>query len=201
MRTPASTVFFGLGVFIQFFNLRADAVDMVAPREASGEQSKDEERLRGGLVLDVVLDGIGEEKLELEENLGEDEREENVAVTRLSDGAEITGDGELRGIDGPDADPLRLLHAERHGKGHEAALAVTLDGLEVVHDGDTQTRDGVQHGQHLRVVSESNPRHATPLCLTLLFHAAHVRRGLRRRKKYHSHATLTGYKTTTATTE
>jgi hypothetical protein len=71
--------------------LRADAVDVVAPRQAGGEQPEHEERLRGGLVLDVVVDGIGEEELELEENLRENEREEDVAVANLADEAQVAG--------------------------------------------------------------------------------------------------------------
>ena len=100
------------------------------------------------MVFDVVFDGIRQEKLELEKNLREDEREEHVAVPNLSDGAKVSRDEQLRGVDRTDADPLRLLHPESDGKRHEAHLAVALDRFEVVHDGNAETSDGVKHGEH-----------------------------------------------------
>ena len=44
------------------------AVDM-ANSQASGEKPKDKEGLGAGLILDVILDRIGNEELDLEEDL------------------------------------------------------------------------------------------------------------------------------------
>ena len=42
---------------------------MVPYGKPGGEQAKHEERLRARLVLDIVLDGVGDEVLVLEEHL------------------------------------------------------------------------------------------------------------------------------------
>mmetsp|Transcript_29873 Transcript_29873/g.101534 ORF Transcript_29873/g.101534 Transcript_29873/m.101534 type:complete len:383 (+) Transcript_29873:64-1212(+) len=112
------------------------------------EDAEDEERLGRALVLDVVLDGVLEEVLGLGPDLGRDEPAEDQGVGRLADVREVRRHRDLRDVDHARADVLGAVDAEGHGQGLEAELAVALDGLEVVDDGDAQPREGVEHRQH-----------------------------------------------------
>lgn len=56
---------------------------MVAHGERGGEDAKDQEGLRGRLVLDVVCDGVLQEG-DLGEHLRQHEPEEDVRVRRLA---------------------------------------------------------------------------------------------------------------------
>jgi hypothetical protein len=54
-------------------------------------------------------------------------------------------DAELGEVDGADADPLGGVDAELHGKRHEPELAVALNRLEVVDDGDAEPGPRVEN--------------------------------------------------------
>mmetsp|Transcript_30872 Transcript_30872/g.61813 ORF Transcript_30872/g.61813 Transcript_30872/m.61813 type:complete len:200 (+) Transcript_30872:254-853(+) len=117
---------------------------MVSNSEGSGENTEHEKRLRFSLVRHIVLDGVLE-KVELEEHLRQDEGQEDGGVLQLSDREQVSRDAELGHVDGGDADILRLVHPEGHGDGLHAQGFVSLDGLEVVDDGDAQTRKRIEH--------------------------------------------------------
>mmetsp|Transcript_29120 Transcript_29120/g.85385 ORF Transcript_29120/g.85385 Transcript_29120/m.85385 type:complete len:330 (+) Transcript_29120:283-1272(+) len=127
--------------------MHEDSELVVSDGDGGGEDAEDEEWLRGRLVLDVVFDGVLQEG-HLGEHLRQDEREEDERVPRLANRVEVGGDAQLGDVDSAHADPLGRVHAEGHGQGLHAQLRVALDGLEVVHDGDAQPRDGVEDGQH-----------------------------------------------------
>lgn len=143
--------------------LESRRLNVVTPSQTGRQETKHQERLRAGLVLDVILDWVGQEELELEENLRKDEAKENVGVRVFADGAQVKGDEKLRNVNGGHGEPLGLFDAERHGKGLQAELAITLDGFEIVDNGDAQTGDGVEHRQKHHVWGQlAKHSHARP---------------------------------------
>ena len=123
--------------------------------EAGGQQSKDQEGLGRSLVLDVVGDGVGDEELCLEEHLREDEAEEDGSIGVLMEACvQIRGDTELGDVDGADADPLCSVDAKSHWERLEAQRSISLDRFEIIDNGDTQTSEGVEDGEHHDVDGE-----------------------------------------------
>ena len=108
----------------------------MAEAEGRGQDTKNEERLAARLVLDVVPDRIREEQSGLEIHLGQYQSQDDRRVRRFSDAVEVRGDAQLGERDGSRAYPLGAVDAEGDGEGVETHLAVALDGLEVVDDGD-----------------------------------------------------------------
>ena len=58
---------------------------MISDSQSCREDTEDEEGLGSCLILDVIRDGIGNEELELEKDLGSDESKKYQRVRRLSD--------------------------------------------------------------------------------------------------------------------
>ena len=96
--------------------------------------------------LDVVRDRIREQQRGLEVHLWEYQPQDDRRVRRFSNAVEVGGDAQLGERDGSRAYPLGPVDAEGDGEGVETHLAVALDGLEVVDDGDPEPRDGIEDG-------------------------------------------------------
>ena len=119
---------------------------VVAEAHRGRQNPEHEERLARRLVLDVVGHRVRDQERRLEEHLGQQQPKDDRRVRRLADGLEVGGDPELGQGDGRGAYVRGVFDAEGDGEGVEAHLAIALDGLEVVDDGDPESGDGVEDG-------------------------------------------------------
>lgn len=119
---------------------------MVTNAKSGRQDTKDEERLRRGLVLDIVLNGIRQQQSRLEVHLRQDQTQQNGGIRRFTDAIEVGGDAQLGDRDRSRTDPLGRVDAKGDGKGLQAKRAVSFDRLEVIDNGDSETSNGVEDG-------------------------------------------------------
>jgi len=117
---------------------------MMSEAQTGCENSEYEERLRRRLVLDVVVDWVWQEQSGLEVDLWQEQSKEDGGVGGLTDGGQVSSNAKLRDGHRCGANVLGTVDAEGDWQGVQSHGSVTLDGLEVVHNGNAQSSDGVQ---------------------------------------------------------
>mmetsp|Transcript_11568 Transcript_11568/g.29445 ORF Transcript_11568/g.29445 Transcript_11568/m.29445 type:complete len:203 (+) Transcript_11568:100-708(+) len=121
---------------------------VVPDREPRHEDAQDEERLRTGLVLDIVLHRVRQEVPHLEENLRQREKHNRQAEPLLAQAiVDVQRNRELRDVDGSHGDPLRNIDAKLNRQGLQTKLAVPFNALEVIDNGNAEAGNGVEYGQ------------------------------------------------------
>ena len=119
---------------------------MVSNAQSSGQDTEDQERLSRCLVLDIILDWIWQEQSRLEINLRQDERQEDSSIDRFSEGKQVGCHTQLGECHRSSTDPLRLVNTKSNWKGLQSQFPVSLDRLEVVDNGNSQTSNRVEDG-------------------------------------------------------
>eukprot|EP00963_Diacronema_lutheri_P002748 scaffold207_cov345-Pavlova_lutheri.AAC.31 len=121
----------------------------VVPNGKGGRQNaKHKERLRSGLIRDIVFDGVRQEVLDLRIDLRSNQAQKHQRIRLGVYGPEIGCHGKLKGINGAHCNVLCFFDTKDHGKRLQTQLPVPLDALEIVDDGDAQSSYGVHQSEN-----------------------------------------------------
>ena len=120
---------------------------MVANAQCSSENAENEEGLRGGLVLHIVGNRVWQKESGLEVDLGQDQGKKDRGICRLANRIKVGGNSKLSYGNRPSADVLGTINTERNGERLQAEFPITLNGLEIIDNGNAEASNRVEDGK------------------------------------------------------
>lgn len=119
---------------------------MMSKTQSSCQNSKHKEWLRTSLVLDIIGNGVRQQKCGLEINLWQDESQYDCSIVCFSNAVKVAGNTKLGQCYGSRTDVFCTIDAECDGEGVKPECSVTFNGFEIIYDGDSKTCNGVENG-------------------------------------------------------
>jgi hypothetical protein len=132
-------------IMVKYMKVKClDSKVVMSNTEAGGQDTKDQKGLCRCLVLDIIVDGVGQKQGRLEINLWQEKAHQDGRIGGFSDREQVQGNTQLGKGDRPGANFGGSVDTKGDREGVEAHGAVTFNGFKIIDNGNSQTGNRVE---------------------------------------------------------